>query len=141
MNKKERIYNALSHQKVDKIPKGELAIDAHLANVILDGKFNEDFQDFDREIAIRKLLNIDYINIGEWPGDKVGMQDGIPVYKSIYGELYSHNGISKHIEKSALDDIEESVNYKVPDISRVSGKLVHRFATESDMFLDRKSVV
>lgn len=136
MTKKERVKNALAHRPVDKIPKGEIAIQPGIANKLLGGGYSEAFQDFDREKAVRELLNIDFINVGDWPGRCVGTTEkGESVFVSNYGEKYIYNGISKHTIELPFEDIEESGDYPVPDIGNVSGGLIRRFATETDLFV------
>lgn len=136
MTKRERVYNALSHKPVDKIPKGELAISPGLALKVLGGGYSDAFQDFEREKAIRELLHMDYINIGDWPSRKVGTtESGEPVYQSNYGEKYIDNGISKHTIELPFESVEESEDYQIPDIRNVSGDLIRRFAEETDLFV------
>lgn len=136
MTKRERIYNALAHRPVDKIPKGELAISPGFANKILGGGYSEAFQDFEREKAVRELLNMDFINVGDWPSQRVGTaENGDPIYQSNYGEKYIDNGISRHMIELPFEDIEESDAYEIPDISKVSGNLIRRFAEETDLFV------
>lgn len=136
MTKRERMYNALAHKPVDKIPKGELAISPKFANKILGGGYAETFQDFDREKAVRELLNMDFINIGDWPSRQVGTaENGDPIFQSNYGEKYIDNGISKHLVELPFEDIEDADTYEVPDINNVSGDLIRRFAEETDLFV------
>ena len=136
MTKRERIYNALAHKPVDKIPKGELSISPIFANKILGGGYSEAFQDFEREKAVRELLKMDFINIGDWPSERVGTaENGDPIFQSNYGEKFIDNGVSKHMIELPFEDIEESEEYQTPDISKVSGDLIRRFAEETDLFV------
>lgn len=136
MTKRERIYNALYHKEVDKIPKGELSISPGLALKMLGPGYSDAFQDFEREKAIRELLKMDFINVGDWPSWPVGTtENGEIIYQSNYGEKYIDNGISKHMIEMPFDDIEESDSYQTPDIKKVSGELIRRFAEETDLFV------
>lgn len=136
MTKRERVYNALMHKAIDKIPKGELAIDAGLANKLLGGGYSEEFQNFEREKAVRELLNIDYINVGDWPSFCVGQDGkGNSIFQSAYGEQYVFNGKSKHTIKTPFEEIEDAIHYKTPDISKVSGALITKFAEQTDLFV------
>jgi len=136
MTKKERMYHAIHHQPVDKVPKGELAIDAALANRLLLGGYSEEFQDFERELAVRELLHMDFINIGDWPSKQMGRtKQGDAIYKSNYGETYVYNGKTKEILKPSVEDIEDAESYPMPEIGNVSVKLMERFAKETDLFL------
>ena len=136
MTKRERVRNALAHRPVDKIPKGEIAILPGIANKLLGGGYSDGFQDFEREKAVRELLNIDFINVGDWPSKRVGTSEkGEPIFVSNYGEKYIDNGVSKHTIELPFEDIEESGDYPVPDIGNVSGDLIRRFAEETDFFV------
>lgn len=136
MTKRERVYNALYHKPVDKIPKGELAISPGFAVKMLGGGYSDAFQDFEREKAVRELLHMDYINIGDWPSSRIGTsENGDPIFQSNYGETYIDNGVSKHMIALPFDSIEESDSYEIPDISKVSGDLIKRFAEETDLFV------
>lgn len=136
MTKRERIYNALAHRPVDQIPKGELAVSPIFANKLLGGGYSEEFQDFEREAAVRELLHMDFINVGDWPAWRIGTTEkGEGIYKSNYGETYIDNGVSKHMIGLPFESIEESDSYEIPDIRRVSGELIRRFAQETDLFV------
>lgn len=136
MTKRERVYNALAHKPVDKIPKGEISISPALANKVLGGGYSEDFMDFDREKAVHELLKMDFVNVGDWPSERVGTtEDGKAIFQSNYGEKYIDNGISKHMIELPFEDIEDSDDYQTPDISKVSGDLIRRFAEETDFFV------
>lgn len=136
MTKRERVRNALAHKPVDKIPKGEIAILSGIANKLLGGGYSEAFMDFDREKAVHELLNMDFVNVGDWPSWPVGKTDkGDVIYQSNYGEKYIDNGISKHTIEMPFTDIEDVDSYQTPDIKRVSGDLIRRFAQETDFFV------
>ena len=67
MTKKERVRLALAHSEPDRVPKGEISIEAGIANRLLHSDYPDDYQHYERDRRIRELLNIDYINIGDWP--------------------------------------------------------------------------
>lgn len=136
MTKRERVWNALNHRPVDKIPKGEIAISPGIANRILGGGYSEAFMDYEREKAVRELLKMDFVNVGDWPSWQIGTTEkGDPIFQSNYGEKYIDNGVSKHIIERPFADIEESDSYRTPDIKKVSGDLVRKFAEETDFFV------
>ena len=106
MTKRERVRNALAHMPVDKIPKGEIAIMPGIANKLLGGGYSEGFQDFEREKAVHELLNMDFINVGDWPSREVGKTEkGETIFQSNYGEKYIDNGVSKHTIELPFEDI------------------------------------
>lgn len=136
MTKRERVKRAIAHREADKVPKGELHIEPLLIQKMMPGDYSLDYQDFHRDLAIRELLGIDLINLGDWPAQEIGRdRQGNIIYRSVYGEEYVHNGKSKHVLKPGLEDIENVAAYPVPDIGKVSGELIRRFATETDLFV------
>ena len=136
MTRRERMRAAFAHSEGDRVPKGELCIEGGIANRLLGTSYPDDYQHFDRDLAVRELLGIDFINIGDWPAEKLGLDDrGYRHFRSVYGEEYAMKGRAKMIVRPPLDDIADAAGYKVPDIGRVSGALVRRFADESDLFV------
>lgn len=136
MTKRERMMSAIRHIQPDRLPCGELAIEAEVANRLLGGGFNLAFQDFEREKAVRALLDIDFINVGDWPVWQIGEDaSGAALCTSVYGEQFITKGASKHVVKPPFEDIEEASSYPKPDIGRVSGHLVQRFVEETDLFV------
>ncbi len=136
MTKKERMAAALNHKEGDKVPKGEICIEAEIANRLLNSDYPKDYQHFERDVAVRKLLNIDFINAGDWQNTFLGYDEkGYSKYKSIYGYEFVTAGASKHITKPPIEDIEDAHKYKTPDISLVSGALVERYHKETDLYV------
>jgi uroporphyrinogen decarboxylase len=136
MNKIERVLTAINHKEADKIPKGELAIDASLANRLLGKQYAMDMQHFQRDSEVRNLLNIDLINLGDWPSDEIGINEkGYKKFRSVYGYEFVTNGKTKHITKPPLENIEDANKYPIPDIKRVSGKIISDFSRNTDYFI------
>jgi uroporphyrinogen decarboxylase len=136
MTKRERMMTTLTHREPDRVPKGELSIESDIANRLLDSEYPPDYQHFERDWKVREFLNIDFINLGDWPMDQVGTTEkGYPVYKSVYGEEFIFSGLSKHIVKPPLTDIREASSYHVPDINKVSGALIERFRNHTDFYI------
>ncbi|WP_273325878.1 uroporphyrinogen decarboxylase family protein [Vallitalea guaymasensis] len=136
MTKRERVYRAIAHKEADRVPKGELYIDPSLANSLLKKDYPLDYFHFQRDIEVRELLGIDMINLGDWPTEELGEdEEGNKIYRSNYGEEYIFNDKSKHIIKPGLMNIEDAENYPIPDITKCSGKLIKRFAEETDLFV------
>lgn len=135
MTKKERVFAALRHEKTDRVPKGETWIDGNLANRIMKTNYPLDYQHFERDKKIREVLNMDLINVGDWPQEESGTSEkGNPLYKSNYGYEFEQ-GISKHVTKPPVEDIEDAPYYKKPDIRKVNAELVKRFVRETDLFV------
>lgn len=135
MNSIERVLAAIRHNPTDRVPKGELWIDGGLANKIMGTQYPNDYQHFERDLAIRKFLHMDLVNVGDWPQWAVGVDDkGATVYRSNYGYDFVQ-GVSKHVVRPPLDDIEDAEEYQKPDITKVDVSLVRRYVEESDLFV------
>ena len=136
MNKKERVYASIRHMEPDRVPKGELYIDPSLANKLLGKEYPLDYFHLQRDLEVRELLNIDIINLGEWPSEEIGTdENGYKKYKSVYGEEYVFNGKSKHVVKPPFDDIEDVDKYPIPDIKKCTGEIIEEYASNTDMFI------
>lgn len=136
MTRKERVMAAIRHQETDRVPKGEVYIQPKVSNALLKKDYPLDHQHFERDVAVRKLLNMDLVNVGDWPEWEIGTtEDGKKIVQSVYGQTFIVGGESKHIFKPALEDIEDAENYSEPDISKVKGDLVERYARETDFFI------
>jgi uroporphyrinogen decarboxylase len=136
VTKRERMGAALEHREPDRVPKGELCIEAGLANRLLCAQYPADYQHFERDLAVRGLLGIDFINLGDWPAEDLGPdEEGYGRYRSVYGEEYKMKGRAKIVVRPPVADIEEAGAYRAPDIRKVSGELVRRFASETDLFV------
>ncbi len=135
MTKKERVLAALRHKQFDRVPKGEVWIDGNLANKIMGTNYPTDYQHFERDVAIRNMLNMDLANVGDWPQKEIGKDEkGNTIYLSNYGYEFIV-GASKHITKPPLEDIEDAEQYVKPDIKNVNPALIKRYAEETDLFV------
>ena len=136
MTSRDRIFQAINHQEPDKVPKGELSIQAGLANRLIGCEYPDDYQHFQRDKKVRELLSIDLINLGDWPVEEIGRnENGITVYRSVYGYEFLFNGITRHLVKPPLTDISRAESYPVPDINKVSGEIIRQFRTATDWFI------
>lgn len=136
MTKKERVLAAINHRQPDRVPKGELHIEADLANYLLERVYPLSYEHFEREVAVRTLLQMDLVNVGEWPEWEVGVAaDGKKLIQTIYGQTYEASERSRHIIKPAIEEIEDAYEYQKPDIRKVSGEMIERYAKETDFFV------
>ena len=136
MNRRERMVEAIRHKEADRVPKGEICIEAGIANRLLGREYSSEYQDYERDRAVRDLLRADFINVGDWPQEYLGKDEaGRDVYRSIYGYEFATAGASKHMVRPPINDIQDAAQYKAPDISRVSGALVKRFRETTDLFV------
>lgn len=135
MTKKERVLSAIRHKTPDRVPKGETWIEGSLANALLHENYSLNYMDYERDLAIRQRLNMDLVNVGDWPSKPTGKTyQGYPVFLSNYGYEFIQSA-SKHIVKPPIEDIEDAANYVKPDISQVDPTLVKRFSSETDLFV------
>jgi len=136
VTKRERVRKALRHEEAERVPKGELCIEAGIANRLLGASYPADYQHYERDRRVRELLNIDIVNLGDWPEEDIGRDDrGRRIFRSIYGYDYVYSGLSKHIIRPPVADIRDAQRYRTPDIRRVSGEIITRFARETDLFV------
>jgi uroporphyrinogen decarboxylase len=136
LSRRERVRLAIGHREADRVPKGELCVEAELANRLLGKRYPLDYQHYQRDREVRELLNMDLINLGDWPAEEIGLDaEGNRVFRSVYGYEYSWSGLSRRILRPPIADIAEAHRYRVPDIRKVSGELIARFARETDFFV------
>lgn len=136
MTKKERVLAAIAHEQTDKIPKGEIYIEPNIANKLLGKNYPLDYQYFDREKEVRELLHIDLINLGEWPAEEIGTDKaGHKIFRSVYGYDFKSTGLSNHVCRPPVANIEDANKYQVPDIKKITGKDIVDFATKTDFFV------
>lgn len=135
MNRKERVLAALKREPVDRIPRGELAI---------EGRFIENFladvetpmSPLGKEIYVRKALEMDFINIHEFPKTLLGYaEDGYPIYQSPYGDIFKETPHSFQLLKPALEDIEDVEEYQTADLSVATSHLLEFYKANTDLFL------
>ncbi len=135
MTRKERVLNAINHKKSDRVPKGETWIAPMLSNKLLKADYPLDYQNFERDLKVRNLLNMDLINVGDWPSTPTGrFHNGYEIRLSNYGYEFIE-AASKHIVKPPIEDIEDADKYVKPDIKNVNPEIVRRFAQETDLFV------
>lgn len=136
MTKKERMLAALKRQPTDRVPAGELCIEPAIANKLLGAEYPHDYFCFERDLAVRKLLDIDMMVLGDWPSWPVGVDaKGHEHFVNVYGCEYFVTNRSRHIFKAMFEDPEDAWEYSVPDSSKVSTALFQRFCENSDLFI------
>lgn len=114
MTKRERVLAAIHHKETDKVPKGELYIQPQIANKLLGKDYPLDHQHFERDRAVRELLRMDVINVGDWPEWQIGeTEDGKKIVKSVYGQTFIVGDESKALLEPPLDieDAEKRVQW------------------------------
>ena len=116
MTKKERVLAALHRQPVDRIPRGEIAIEGgFIAEFLKD--VDKPMSALQKEIYVRNELGIDWIDMHEFPRELMGYaEDGYPIYKSPYGDIFKETPHSFQMLKPALEDIEDADTYKTSNL-------------------------
>ncbi len=136
MTRRERVATALAHREPDRVPAGEISIEAGFANRLLGTSFPDDYQHYERDRLVRERLEIDYVNMGDWPAYDLGVDKrGYRVYRSAYGDCYAVAGRSRHITVPLVASMDDARSYRVPDPAQVTGEMVRRFAADRDMFV------
>lgn len=135
MTKKERVLAALKRQPVDRIPRGEIGIDQRfIGKFVMD--VDRSLSCLKREIYVRDILGMDYINIHEFPTKLQGYAaDGFPIYKSPFGDVFKQTDNCSQILKPALEEIEEVENYQPMDLSVATTHLLDFYKENTDFFL------
>lgn len=115
---------------------GEISIEAGFANRLLGTSFPDDYQHYERDRRVRERLDIDYVNMGDWPAYDLGVDErGYRVYRSAYGDQYAVAGRSRHMVCPLVASMDEARNYHTPDPRKIKGEMVRRFAADRDMFV------
>ena len=136
MTKRERVLAAINHKEPDRVPKGELCIEGGIANILLNKNYPPDFLNFERDLAVRELLDIDFIDLGDWPDEYLGKdKNGYNLHKSVYGHEFVSNGRSRRITKPAVADIGMARHYIKPDIKKVNPEIIRRFRAENELYI------
>ena len=106
MTKKERMFAALHHRPVDRIPRGELGIEGGFIQAFT-ADVKKPMSSLKKEIYVREQLGIDFINIHEFPRKLLQYsEDGYPIYESPYGDVFKETPYSFQMLKPAVEDIE-----------------------------------
>lgn len=135
MTKKERMLAALRRQPVDRIPRGEIAIEGGFIANFLEG-VDKPMSPLQKEIYVRNELGIDFIDMHEFPRKLLGYaEDGYPIYESPYKDVFKETPHSFQMLKPALEDIEDVEDYEPADISVATHHLLDFYKKNTDFFL------
>lgn len=136
MIKRERVSVTLAHREADRVPAGELSIEAGFANRLLGTSFPNDYQHYERDRRVRERLGMDYVNMGDWPAYDLGVDErGYRVFRSAYGDQYAVAGPTRRIVHPLVASMDEARSYRAPDPRQIKGELVRAFAADRDMFV------
>ncbi|MBW8016496.1 MAG: hypothetical protein FVQ82_09935 [Planctomycetes bacterium] len=133
--KKERVRAAIRHEKSDRVPRGELAIEGELVRNLIG---NERFASLDgneRLLAAINELGCDLVNIHQFPMEEVGQDPIGPVFRSVLGDEHVIANGSSHLHKKAIEDISKAGDYQAPDPSTCLTDNLDWFVANSDLFI------
>lgn len=134
MDKIERVYRALDIEEPDKVPKGELQIHDELVSALLGETITDWFK---AHVKVRKLLNMDLVNIGLDGGPKTELvgrtREGYPIYRDYFGNEWVESGKTKAYLKYALSEPEDFRDFRMPPISLYNAGSVEKWSKETDL--------
>jgi uroporphyrinogen decarboxylase len=133
LDKVERVYQALNIKEADKVPKGELGIHDELVSALLREPIEDSFE---AHVRVRKLLNMDLVNIGLDGGPKVEIigvtKEGYQIYRNWLGAEWVESGKTQRYLKHALSTIEDMEQFCMPDISLFNTSSIRKWAEQTD---------
>lgn len=133
MNKVERVYRALRIEEADKVPKGELGIHEELVSAILGEPIRGSFE---AHVRVRKLLNMDLVNLGLEGGPKVELvgftKEGYPIYRNWLGVEWVESGRTQHYLKHALSTVEDMEHFCMPDVTLFNTSNIRKWVDQTD---------
>ena len=135
MTRIERVLAAIAHRQPDRAPKGELGIAPRLRDRLVEGTPAQGGSVFERELEARRVLDMDLINIHEYPMMEIGTTgDGCTLYRGAFGEVFADNGTTTRLVRKAIEDIEECDHYAVPADPPPTTALLDYARAHSDLF-------
>lgn len=136
MTKKERVITALNHEEADKVPKGELMIEAQLTEALIGKEKFECSTPFERDKAVRELLGMDLMFVNEYPTKKVGETgNGERILQSAFGDKFIDVGRSTKMLEPMLENIEEADLYQIPDFNWCPTERLDECVQNTDFFV------
>ena len=136
MDKKQRVISAIRHEQPDRVPKGDLAIENGLLRALIGDERFDESTEYERQLAARRVLGADLIDIHQFPMDEAGRDDrGFPIYRSALGDEHAITEGSSQLVKPALRDIADAATYRVPDLGQCRTEMLDWFRDHSDLFL------
>ncbi len=133
MDKVERVYRALNIEEADKVPKGELGIHDELVSALLREPIDDSFE---AHVRVRKLLNMDLVNLGLGGGPKVETigttKEGYPIYRNWLGAEWVESGKTRRYLKYAPHTPGDMEQFYMPDISLFNTSSIRKWVEQTD---------
>jgi uroporphyrinogen decarboxylase len=132
---KERIMAAIRHEKTDRVPRGELAIENELVHKLIGDERFETLDGNERLLAAIQELGADVVNFHQFPMEQVGQASTGPVFRSVLGDEHVITNGSSHLQKKAIEDISEADAYQAIDPATCVTSNLDWFVANSDLFI------
>jgi uroporphyrinogen decarboxylase len=133
LNRVERVYRALNIEEADKVPKGELGIHDELVSALLGEPVGNSFE---AHVRVRRLLNIDLVNLGLDDGPKVeliGMtKEGYPIYRNWLWVEWVESGKTRRYLKHAPSTVEYMEHFCMPSVNLFNTSSIRRWVEQTD---------
>jgi uroporphyrinogen decarboxylase len=132
----QRVIDAIGHIRPDRIPKGDLAIEARLLNALATAAGFQGDDPRQRRLAALRYLNADLAHVHEYPMQLIGTDDqGRPVYRGAFGEEFACGEYGHTLTRRALTDPSEAFDYVGPSLDMTTTADLDFFRQESDLFV------
>ncbi|MCX6080763.1 MAG: hypothetical protein NTW32_14650 [Chloroflexi bacterium] len=136
MNSRERVFCAIQHQRPDRTPKGDLAIEAKLMRALADAGGYKGDNSNERELTALRFLGADIAHVHDYPVEAIGGDaQGRPVFRGAFGEEFALGEYGHALTKPALADPSEAFAYCMPSIDLFSAEKIDFFRREQDLFI------
>ena len=136
LTKKDRVRAAIAHQRPDRTPKGDLAIEQGLLRKLIGEERYDALSPNERMLTALTQLDADLVNIHQFPMEQVGENEkGQPIFRSVLGDEHVITANSSHLVKPAIADIAEVDAYLSPDPATCLTDTLDWFRDHSDLFL------
>ena len=135
MNSKERVHAAIAHQRPDRTPRGELAIEDEILRGLIGEERYLTLEPNARLLAAITELDADLVNVHQFPMTQVGETATGPIFRSALGDEHVIVNGSSHLHRSAILDIADADAYQPPHPSTCVTSNLDWFVANSDLFV------
>ena len=136
MNRKERTAAAIRHNRPDRTPKGDLAIEGRLMRELseMGGYAGDD--PLIRNLIACQFLDADLAHIHEYPVTAISTDvEGRPIFRGAFGEEFVCGEYGHKLLKPAIAEPDEAFDYTPPSPDCAVYDKFEFFKRESDFFL------
>ncbi len=136
MNKKQRVRAAIAHREPDRVPKGEVAIEAEFARALVgDALVGQEMSPRDLERRVHEILNMDLWFVGDWPRPQIGTTpEGYAILRDVWGRVMVDSGASIETVEYPIADLAQAASYRYPTPDDIPGDEMRWVAQETGYF-------